>query len=340
MNEPTLAVPAILIGDADQEAAHNLCALLESWHYPVEVLSEGHAVLQRLLDPAPPAIAILDFNLPVLPATDVVAEFRRRTQNQPVWTMLTSAIASPEIIRMASDAGIDDFLLKPVDELDLRVRLRTAERVQSIYSDLHAQMEAVRFHASHDRLTSLLNREALLSKLFQETDRVQRMKTPLTMLLLDLDGFSQVNLDYGYAAGDRILKELAQRFKRYLRSYDMVGRCGEDEFLVGLPGCTIEDATSMAERMKRSVLQKPFQLEHDIVSITASIGLAQSKGRSPLVVLREAERALADAKLGGRNCVRYFGQRGAVLSNGVEALTIAASQPGPEYRQLEAVTGN
>ena len=340
MNDSTLAAPAILIGDADQEAAGHLRALLESWHYPVQVLAEGQAVLQRLMHPVPPAIAILDFDLPVLPAIDVVAEFRRRTQKHPVWTVLTSANASPEIIRMASDAGVDDFLLKPINELDLRVRLRTGERVQSIYSDLYTQMEAVRFHASHDRLTSLLNRKALLSKLFQETDRVQRMKTPLAMLLLDLDGFSQVNLDYGYAAGDRILKELAQRFKRYLRSYDMVGRCGEDEFLMGLPGCTPEEAITMAERLQRSVLQKPFQLQHDIVSITASIGLAQSNGRSPLVVLREAECALADAKLSGRNCVRAFGQRPAALGKTPNCAALPSNPLGPAYRQLEAITGH
>lgn len=338
MNEPTPAAPLILIGDTDQEAIQHLRTVLEGWQYPVELLSEGRAVLRRLMEPTPPAIAILDFNLPGLSTTEVVAEFRRRTQKHAVWIMLTSRNASSEIIRTASDAGVDDFLQKPIDELDLRVRLRTADRVQSVYSDLHAQMAAVRFHASHDRLTGLLNREALLTKLFEETDRVQRMKTPLTMLLIDLDSFSQVNADYGYAAGDRILKELAQRFKRYLRSYDLVGRCGEDEFLIALPGCSLEEGTSMAERLHRAVLQKPFHLERDIVPVTASIGLAQSHGRSPLVVLREAERSLAEAKLSGGNCVRALDQQSALPGKTVEAKPISGHL-GPEFRQWGAVKG-
>ncbi len=308
MESPLPTSSGVLIGDADPVAAQILRELLEQWSYAVEVLDDGHAVLRRMLEPAPPAVVLVDTNLTGLPALEIIAEFRRRTQKKPVWTMLTSEDASPEMIQTASDAGVDDFLLKPIDSLDLRVRMRTAERVQAIYTDLELQMEAVRFHASHDRLTGLLNREALLSMLFQETDRVQRMKTPLTLLLLDLDGFSQVNIEHGYAAGDRILKELAQRFRRYLRNYDLAGRCGEDEFLVGLPGCAPEHALSMASRLMKTIFNRPFQLQHEEVAVTASIGLAQSRGRSPLVVLREAERAMADAKLSGRNCIRLYGQ--------------------------------
>ncbi|TCK73762.1 GGDEF domain-containing protein [Acidipila rosea] len=341
MNHPAPTIPVILLGDDDPEATEHLRDLLESWHYPVETLDDGHAVLHRLLDPRPPAVAILDMNLPSLSATDIVAEFRRRNHKNAVWIMLTGKNAGPDEISSASDAGVDDFLLKPVDELDLRVRLRTAERVQSIYSELHLQMEAVRFHSSHDRLTGLLNREALLSALFQETDRVQRMRTPLTLLLLDLDGFSQVNLEYGYAAGDRILQDLAQRFRRYLRSYDMVGRCGEDEFLMGLPGCSMEDAVSMAERLQETVLHRPFGLEHDAVTISASIGLAQSKGRSPLVVLREAERALAEAKLSGRNCIRAFGMPVNPVSALRTPLLVGSSQVAADPAQaLRSISGD
>jgi diguanylate cyclase (GGDEF)-like protein len=141
------------------------------------------------------------------------------------------------------------------------------------------------------------------------------MKTPLTLLLLDLDGFSRVNLEYGYEAGDNVLREMANRFRRHLRSYDLIGRCGEDEFLLGLPGCSSEHAVSMSERMVKSVFHKLFDVGYETVSITVSIGLSQSRGRSPLVVLREAERALADAKLAGRNCIRSYAGAGVAQEN-------------------------
>jgi diguanylate cyclase (GGDEF)-like protein len=149
----------------------------------------------------------------------------------------------------------------------------------------------------------------MLRQLFQETDRVQRMRTPLTMMLIDLDKFSRINGTYGYATGDGVLKEFAHRLKRYLRSYDILGRCGGDQFLVGLPGCLAEQAAMMAERLKESVLEKPYHIDRDILQMTASIGISTSRGRSPLVVLREAERALGDAKLAGRNCIRCYGQQ-------------------------------
>jgi diguanylate cyclase (GGDEF)-like protein len=220
--------------------------------------------------------------------------------------MLMSEQVDLDTVASASEAGVDDLLLKPVDALDLRVRLRVAERVQVLRSDLEEQTKAVRFHASHDSLTGLWNRESMLNQLFPETDRVQRMRTPLTLLLLDLDRFSSVNFEYGYETGDKILQELANRFRRFLRSYDLIGRCGEDEFLIAMPGCTSEQALSMAVRLKQTVLQRPFSSGRDALTLTASMGIAQSKGRSPLVVLREVERALQDAKASGRNAIREY----------------------------------
>src|SRR5271170_2497804 len=299
----------ILLADADPASAEILRTLLESWNYQVEVLADGAAAYKRLNSPAPPALAIVDYELPSMKGFEVIAETRRRARRHAPWLMLMSGAADLEKIEIATKAGVDDFLLKPVNEIDLLVRLRTAERVQHLYHELQEQMEAVRFHASHDSLTGLLNREAMMRLLFQETDRVQRMRTPLTLMLIDLDKFSEVNIEFGYGTGDAVLREFTQRLRRYLRSYDVLGRCGEDEFLVGLPGCMIDHAILMAERLQNSVLEKPYHIHRDVLNVTASIGLATSRGRSPLIVLREAEKALGNAKLAGRNCVRAYGQQ-------------------------------
>ncbi len=317
----------ILLADADSGVTNHLGALLESWNYQVEILRDGATAYKRLNGPEPPAIAILDYELPSMKGFEVIAETRRRSRQHAVWLMLMSGTPDLEKIELANGAGVDDFLLKPVNEIDLLVRLRAAERVQHLHHELQEQMDAVRFHASHDSLTSLLNREAMMRILFQETDRVQRMRTPLTLMLIDLDNFSEVNIEYGYGTGDAVLREFAQRLKRYLRSYDILGRCGEDEFLIGLPGCLAEQAVIMAERLQSSVLEKPYHIHRDVFSVTASIGIGTSRGRSPLIVLREAERALGNAKLAGRNCVRYFGQA-------EEPLPVAL--PDPEFPASEA----
>jgi two-component system, cell cycle response regulator len=314
MTLPLHSNTGILIVSADAGASTRLKGALQEWRYPVQAVSDEVEGIRILMGQNPPGIALIDAGLPALKGIELAAEVKRRSKNgpgsgraaRPVWTMLMSEQADAGTVASAIEAGIDDLLLKPVDVSDLRVRLTVAERVQALIGQLDEQTKAVQFHASHDSLTGLWNRESLLNLLFPETDRVQRMSTPLTLLLLDLDHFSEVNQEYGYEAGDKILQELANRFRRFLRSYDLIGRCGEDEFLIALPGCTSDQALAMALRLRQTVLQKPFAAGRDMLTLTASMGIAQSKGRSPLVVLREAERALSEAKRSGRNAIREY----------------------------------
>jgi diguanylate cyclase (GGDEF)-like protein len=295
------ASPIVLVGCADAETSDGLSAILESWHYAVEVTASGTEALVRLTGPTPPTMTLLDMDLPTLGGAEIAAELRRRREPRPGWVVLLSRQASRERVRLALESGADDFLRVPADAGDLKVRIRVAERVLALTSQVQKQSAELRYHATHDGLTGLWNREALLSLIFQETDRVQRMRTPLSLMLLDLDDFSRVNHDYGYEAGDRVLVELASRFRRQLRSYDLIGRCGEDEFLLALPGCTLEYTKVLAGRIREGILSRPFPVGHEATTLTASIGVAASRGRSPLIVLREAERGLAEAKLGGKN---------------------------------------
>lgn len=299
--------PLVLVGSSNGNVLEKLAGTLESWHYQVELARTGEETLGRLDSPNPPSIALLDMDLLAPAAVEVVWEVRRRHEQRRTWNILLSDRRDNERIRASLQCGADDFLVFPGetdDASDLRVRIRVAERVIALTSRLEKQSSELRYHATHDPLTGLWNREALLSLIFQETDRVQRMRTPLSLMLLDLDGFSRMNHAYGYETGDRILVELASRFRRQLRSYDLIGRCGEDEFLFALPGCTLENAVMLADRIRQTILARPFVTDGEDEAITASIGVAASRGRSPLVVLREAERALAEAKLSGKDCVR------------------------------------
>jgi diguanylate cyclase (GGDEF)-like protein len=304
MSSPIPPLPHVLVATDDPEARQQLAALLDEWHYPHLLVEDGVSALRFLTHPQPPGVALLDADLDSVSGLQVIHSLRHRYQQAQTWLMLMGREASAGGVQMAAEAGADDFLLKPVAASDLRVRLRVAERVQVLTQRVRAESEAARFHACHDSLTGLFSRESILKELFRETDRVQRMKTPLAYLLMDLDSFSLINLNYGYSTGDQILRELTHRLNRHLRTYDLAGRYGEDEFLVALPGCPIESHLPMAERMRQAVLDRPFEIGKDRVLVSASIGVAQSMGRSPLVVMREVERALARAKLDGRNCIR------------------------------------
>jgi diguanylate cyclase (GGDEF)-like protein len=299
--------PIVLLGSANGRLIETLGGTLESWHYQVDLVRCGTDALTRLDGATPPPISLLDMDLPEPGAAEVVWEVRRRQEQRRTWNILLSQRRDSDRLRAALQSGADDFLVFPADtsdSSDLRVRIRVAERVLALTSRVQKQSSELRYHATHDSLTGLWNREALISLIFQETDRVQRMKTPLSLMLLDLDDFSRVNHDCGYETGDAILVELATRFRRQLRSYDLIGRCGEDEFLMALPGCTLENAIQLAGRIRQQILGRPFAADDGAMPLSASIGVATSRGRSPLIVLREAERALAEAKFSGKDCVR------------------------------------
>jgi len=309
MASTTLSVASaatVLIGWPHSQDSEYLAGVLESWRYHVEAADSAEVALECLLRPMPPAIALLDIDLAERSGMSLVGDVRRRQQRYRSWIILCSQRAGREQICSALSSGCDDFLKLPANEADLKVRIRVAERVLALSGQIQKQSAELRFQSTHDGLTGLWNREALLSLIFQETDRVQRMKTPLSLMLFDLDDFSRINHEYGYAAGDRVLAELANRFRRQLRSYDLIGRCGEDEFLLALPGCTGENCLALAERIREALLGRSFTLDGEAITLTASFGLAVSRGRSPLIVLQETERALAMAKLAGKNCAREY----------------------------------
>ncbi len=324
----------VLLALSDTAERSTLHQLIESWGYRVEQAESGESVLRAIGRAEPPAIVILEDSLPGLSGLALFHQIDRQSSRRRSWTiMLTS---SEHAVAGTNDlpwrwAHVHDVVIQPVDKFELRVCLRAASRLRARYAELDDAMDAARFHASHDGLTGLWNREYLLKLLFEETDRTQRLGCPLSFMLLDLDHFSRINREHGYDGGDRVLRQLASRFRHCLRSYDITGRCGEDEFLIAMPGCTMEDTRSLAARLREFIASRPFDILRASVTLTASIGIAESGGRSPLVVLREAEKALVTAKLAGRNCVRYFNYRraGAVSQ-------AAVRHEGPQSREWNA----
>jgi diguanylate cyclase (GGDEF)-like protein len=171
---------------------------------------------------------------------------------------------------------------------------------------LPAALEPAAPSAQMDRLTGVSNREAMLAMLFRETDRAQRTKSALGLILFDIDDFSHWNARLGAEACDGLLRQVAERTAPQLRSYDLLGRAGKDEFLVGLPGCDAALAVSLAQRLCRSIFSAPFRVADESIRLSACFGIAASLGRSPLVVLREAEQALLAAKEAGPESIQCF----------------------------------
>jgi len=199
-------------------------------------------------------------------------------------------------------AGAGDYLAKPVEPSELRARIMVGKRIFEL-------QQSQKFAATHDFLTTLLNRAEVLASLTRELSRNECDDKPTAIILADLDNFKHVNDSLGHAAGDSVLKEVAQRLRSDLRTYDLVGRYGGEEFLIVLPNCNLATATRRADEIRGLVCKQPMVTTFAKVPVTISMGVTVSDRKRSLTIedlLQQADDALYRAKRNGRNCVHSF----------------------------------
>jgi diguanylate cyclase (GGDEF)-like protein len=174
-------------------------------------------------------------------------------------------------------------------------------------------MEELQFRAAHDGLTGIWNRSAIVELMHREFEAAARIGASTGVIMLDLDLFKDVNDTYGHLAGDVALKEAARRIQEAIRSYDLVGRYGGEEFVIVLPRCDSEQLNVCAERIRSAIGETPFAVESTTIRITASLGLTVV---NPAIftehqALAAADAALYHAKELGRNRVACLDPAGA-----------------------------
>jgi len=224
------------------------------------------------------------------------------------------------------ESGADDYITKPFDNHELKVRLRAGRRIIELQAELVAAREALRTQATTDALSRTWNRYSILEILEKELHRAYREHSPLGAALADLDHFKAVNDTYGHVAGDAVLHEAVRRMQACMRTYDSMGRYGGEEFLIVLPGCDENATLENAERLRAALASEPMNLVEECVIVTASYGctaVLPGVQATPEQVIHWADEALYKAKREGRNRV---------------AMVHAMS--GRERNHLTAVAGN
>jgi diguanylate cyclase (GGDEF)-like protein len=187
-------------------------------------------------------------------------------------------------------------------QLEVAVQGRT-EDLEREKSELVRAQERMRHFAEHDDLTGLWNHRIIIERLRQEVDRARRDGSPLSVILVDLDHFKEVNDTYGHPSGDLVLKEISTIFQRSVRTYDWVGRYGGEEFLLILPGSSFVSTRIRAEQF-RMAIQTARILDGDtVIQLTASFGVASGFPSDFETMIHAADAALYRAKNNGRNCV-------------------------------------
>ncbi len=294
----------ILLAEDDFTSRSMLAAILKKWGYDPVITQDGAAAWEELQKPDAPRLALLDWNMPGLEGLEVCRRLRRKETTDPSYVILLTGRTEKGDIVQGLEAGANDYISKPYDNAELLARIRVGARMLELQSSLLETQEALAHQASHDALTGLFNRRAILDQLGKELARALRQGGRLSVGMCDIDHFKEVNDRLGHQAGDEVLVAFARILQACLREYDYVGRYGGEEFLIIASNPSAQGVDVLYERLRRQVVETGIQTRAGEVSLTVSIGTAAAAGPATVdQLIAAADTALYQAKAEGRDRV-------------------------------------
>ncbi len=297
--------PRVLVVDDDPLSRRILEQALGSAGCEVESAADGQEALTKVRSHRPDVV-VTDWQMPRMDGLTLCRILKGSDETRFTHVLMLSARGETEAKVTGLETGADDYLVKPVDPVELTARVRVGLRLQKALADLAAKNEILEKLALTDALTGLANRRAFLDALAAELARALRHDYPASLLFLDLDEFKRVNDTHGHAVGDEVLAGFSKVLSRGCRRGDLAARIGGEEFAVLLPMTGRVPAALVAERMRRSTESLPLGVGVQ-VPVTVSIGVASTedslKPFEAAELLGRADAALYRAKAGGRNRV-------------------------------------
>jgi two-component system, cell cycle response regulator len=293
----------LLVEDRAATAEHVVFALRDK--YSVDVEKDPQEALVQAIS-GQYDLFIVSLGLNGFDALRLCSQIRsfERSRQLPI-LCLAEIEDRPRVLR-ALDIGVNDFLNRPIDGNELTARVRTQLRRKRYADKLRDNVQASIELAVVDALTGLNNRRYFETHLSALVGQAADRGRPLSLMILDIDHFKEVNDTYGHEAGDRVLKGFAERVRKVLRVPDLVCRLGGEEFVIVMPDTPLDIAAKIAERVRIEVEKDRFPVAEDgsRIAVTVSIGLAErGHDGEPDGLFRRADRALYRSKTSGRNRV-------------------------------------
>lgn len=315
----------LLVVDDDPLQLRLTAQMLSGGENEVLVASGGKEAMRVILSEEP-RIVVTDWMMPDMDGLELCRTLRQHEGVRFIYVIVVTAKDDKKAVVEAFEAGADDYLVKPLDAAELVARLRAADRIVSLESNLARQTREVyrinaemalaqqklnqanaklKEMATTDALTGLLNRREAMERITDLWNAQERYGQSFSCIMLDIDHFKTFNDTRGHAAGDFVLKEMGQLLRSNTRKTDKSCRLGGEEFLVLCPNVDIKGAAVCAEHLRAIVEQHRFNYQGEGMNVTISLGVAQrAPGMgSPDDLIKAADEALYASKEAGRNQV-------------------------------------
>jgi two-component system cell cycle response regulator len=307
--------PQVLVIDDSMDVHRLLKARLRTEELEFREATAGPVGI-KLAEEHTPTVILLDLDMPGMDGFEVLRILKENPRTLQIPVIVLSGLQSSQDKVTAFDLGAVDYVTKPFDLTELRVRVRATIKMQRLIKMLAQK-------AQIDGLTGLWNRVYFNSRLADEIGRIARRPGSVALAVLDIDHFKSINDTYGHPAGDAVIQGLAKLLTKECRHTDSICRYGGEEFGIIMPDTNEADARLVADRIRVAFEQLNWP-RHPERKTTVSIGVAAVAGQgmvAPEAVLECADKNLYSAKHGGRNKV--------VCSSLELAATAAMIKPQP-----------
>lgn len=244
-----------------------------------------------------PELLLLDIMMPGLSGLEVLKQLKDSHVTSSIPVLMVTARTQGADVKAVLEAGAFDYVKKPLDEVEIVARVRSAIRYKR-HQDKLTEM------ATHDSLTGLFNHRLLIELLGRELSTARRKAQTVSFCMVDIDRFKALNDTYGHQVGDSVLETVSRLLSQGLRKADPVGRYGGEEFGIVLGGCGPEQAQVLCERLRQTVENHRFSADGKDLQVTVSLGLSWASAQEVATetdLIQRADRALYRAKDLGRN---------------------------------------
>lgn len=325
-----LRLPRILVADDDRASREALASCLRSGGYLIEAFESGQEVLDRAMQGGIDLV-LLDVLMPRLSGLETCRMLKAIGAEAFVPVVLVTAKTDTASRVEGLRIGADDYICKPVEELELLARVSAMLRIKRMYDEVAAQRTRLRKLTVHDELTGLYNQRFVHVRLSEEFKRAERYHEPFACMMIDIDPMRSMSPSGGWVTDDGLIKTVADRVRRSVREVDMVARYTSDAFLVVLPSTHFAGSLAVAERIWREITEQSIEAEGVLRKVTVSIGIALYPSmdvRTKEALIKAAEEALAQAKRAGGNRICAFQQQGYIYTPPIGG-GVGASTGGP-----------